>query len=780
MRIRALLLAASCLAGAASAARAADTPGPAGRYNVTWNSLGKDYRDSMPIGNGDIGLNVWTEQNGDLVFLIGKTDAYTENGQLVKLGRVRVRLTPNPFAAPAAFRQTLDVGQGEIDLQGRAPGESPTRLRVWVDARRPVVHIEGSAAVPRAVRASVELWRTGPRTVRQGGAELDGQGTLRELNNAPLPITLDPDTVLPGTNNRLAWCHFNSRSTYPDVLQNQHLSSLLGKYPDPLRHRTFGLEMKGPNFASDGDLALKSAQPQRNFRLDLYALTRNAERPAQWRTALNRVVAGADATPLEAARKAHRQWWRDFWTRSWIQVSGDADAEKVSRGYAMQRWMNACGGRGALPIKYNGSIFTVGQETPDKYDPRKGDPNADFRAWGGNFWAQNQRQVYWPLLASGDYDLLAPYFAMYRNALPLETDRTRLYWGHAGASYPETMYFWGTPNNNDFGWGNASNVIQNTWIRNHTVGGIETVAMMLGQYDNTQDADFARRTLLPVAVAVTTYYDRHWPRGADGRIHMDPAQAIETYQQATNPTPDIAGLMNVLPRLLALPPALTTPAQRAMWRKMRTDLPPIPLGKAGPDGKMPDSGQGTPDGKPIILPAERYSRPANVENPELYPVFPFRLYGVGLPDLDLARNTYAARRFRSSTCWGQDGEDVALLGLADDARAEVVANFTAYGGERFPWFWKRGHDWEPDMDNGGAGQSILQFMLMQCDGRRIQLLPAWPAGWNADFKLHAPGRTTVQGTVQNGRLAALTVTPASRRRDVAIVGPQAAAKEGKT
>ena len=340
-------------------------------------------------------------------------------------------------------------------------------------------------------------------------------------------------------------------------------------------------------------------------------------------------------------------------------------------------------------------------------------------------------------------DLLAPYFALYRNALPLEIDRTKLYYGHAGASYPETMYFFGAPNNNDFGWGNKSNVMVNTWIRNHIVGGVETVAMMLGQYDNTQDAAFAKQTLLPVAEAVTTYYDRHWPRGAGGKIHMDPAQAVETYQQAVNPAPDIAGLQNILPRLLALPPALTTAPQRTLWHRVLTDLPPLPLGTTGPDGKMPDSGVVTPGGKPILLPAEKYSRPANVENPELYAVFPFRRYGVGFPDLELARNTYAARRFGSSTCWGQDGEDAALLALPDAAQAEAVANFTAYGGQRFPWFWRPGHDWIPDMDNGGAGMSILQLMLMQCDGKRIQLLPAWPAAWNADFKLHAPDATTV-------------------------------------
>jgi len=30
----------------------------------------------MPLGNGDIGLNVWTEPGGDLLFYISKTDAW--------------------------------------------------------------------------------------------------------------------------------------------------------------------------------------------------------------------------------------------------------------------------------------------------------------------------------------------------------------------------------------------------------------------------------------------------------------------------------------------------------------------------------------------------------------------------------------------------------------------------------------------------------------------------------------------------------------------------------
>jgi hypothetical protein len=56
--------------------------------NVTWSTPGANENDSMPIGNGDIAANVWTEQNGDLALLVAKSDALTEWGKLVKLGRV--------------------------------------------------------------------------------------------------------------------------------------------------------------------------------------------------------------------------------------------------------------------------------------------------------------------------------------------------------------------------------------------------------------------------------------------------------------------------------------------------------------------------------------------------------------------------------------------------------------------------------------------------------------------------------------------------------------------
>ncbi|MEO0054644.1 MAG: hypothetical protein RLZZ50_591, partial [Verrucomicrobiota bacterium] len=67
--------------------------------NVTFTAPVPDSRGSMPLGNGDLGLNVWTEPNGDVLFYIGKTDAWLDNQamDLVKVGRVRVSLSPSPF-----------------------------------------------------------------------------------------------------------------------------------------------------------------------------------------------------------------------------------------------------------------------------------------------------------------------------------------------------------------------------------------------------------------------------------------------------------------------------------------------------------------------------------------------------------------------------------------------------------------------------------------------------------------------------------------------------------
>lgn len=64
--------------------------------------------------------------------------------------------------------------------------------------------------------------------------------------------------------------------------------------------------------------------------------------------------------------------------------------------------------------------------------------------------------------------------------------------------------------------------------------------------------------------------------------------------------------------------------------------------------------------------------------------------------------------------------------------------------------------------------SAFQRMLVQYEGYKIYVLPAWPKDWNCAFKLHAPKNTTVEGVYRAGKLEQLKVTPESRRKDVVL------------
>ena len=124
------------------------------RGDVVWLTLGTNENDSMPIGNGDLAANVWTEQNGDLVLLLAKADAWTEAGKLVKLGRVRVRLSPNPFVGGTNFMQTLKLESGCMEVKS---GENSAKI--WGDANHPVIHVETHLEKPATLQASLETWR---------------------------------------------------------------------------------------------------------------------------------------------------------------------------------------------------------------------------------------------------------------------------------------------------------------------------------------------------------------------------------------------------------------------------------------------------------------------------------------------------------------------------------------------------------------------------------------------------------------------------------------------
>jgi alpha-L-fucosidase 2 len=697
-------------------------------FDVSWDTPGPGSAQSMPIGNGDIGLNVWTAANGDLVFYISKTDAWggetdpamdpwmKQGGVLMKLGAVRLSLHPAPLLpdshsrVDAAFRQVLRLRDGEV-LVREGEGAGAVLLRVWVDANNPVIRVEAKSGHPLSLTVDLDDWRI-------------GRG----------------DSILPAEPNRITWYHRNAATADPN-LADPHLADL-----------TFGAMITGKGLTRSAATTLRSVRPVTTQLISIYPLTAATPTAGQWLHQLDGEATRIGSLDLEQTRKAHRQWWDKFWHRSWVFVQGDSMATEVTRGYVLQRFVTACAGRGAYPIKFNGSIFTVDNPVwKTGRDAAVTPMNADFRAWGGQYWFQNTRPMYWPRLMAGDFDMMLPLFRMYAAILPANTAQVKNYYGHAGAYFAETAPYWG-------GLLYMGPEVEALYTHHYFTPILELSMMMLDYLDYTGDTAFARKTLLPVARAGLEFFDRHFGRDAQGQLLLDPDNSIEMFWKVHDPAPDIAALRAVLPRMIALPDALVDAPTRAAWTKMLSEVPELPTGLQ--------------EGKTVLLPytGEQKEKPHNTENPELYAVYPFRLYGLNKPGLSLAQNTFLLRKQRAKGCWVQDPIEAAMLGFAATAKEYVSYNLTRKEPRlKFPAFWASGNDYTPDEDNGGNGENGLQQMLLQADGKKILLLPAWPEEWNADFKLHAPYRTTVEGRVEHGKLTRLVVTPASREKDVIIL-----------
>ncbi len=896
---------------------------PLSRYDVVWDSPSEDASGSMPLGNGEIGLSAWVEPTGDVVFYISKTDAWGDNGRLLKVGRVRIKLDPAPSMRP--FRQTLRLREGMIEVVC-GEREDATTIGLWVDANHPVVHVTAQGATPVTATATIELWRTEPYTLPsiEVSDVLKGFTGTNQTRGATI---VEPDTLLANQAGRIGWYHHNKKSVGPAITAK--IQGLDGfKREDPLLGRTFGAIITADSGERLDDRRLRSPSAT-SHRFSIHVLTRHPARPREWLEAADRTIAAVSQKSFDQRRSEHQRWWAGFWDRSWINVSTsktaaprsliptadhplkigidqrgqsrfgghfgrvsilsgvaddkqvaalaqqphdrplatrsgvlfsglpkagdvlpdskawafdkgltieawvrspnggrivdkitpggsdgmlldmypgrndlrlivgqhqllkraalpadawwhvaatvdnrsgelrlylngtvvaavqieDDDAFVVSRAYALQRYINACAGRGRYPIKFNGSIFTV---------PYPGAPgDADYRRWGPGYWWQNTRLPYISMCTSGDFEMMRPLFRMYaRDLMPLNKYRTKIQCGHDGVFIPECIYFWGEVFSETYGWTpierrGKDKIQASGWHKWEWVSGPELVFMMLDYYQHTLDEAFLRETLLPAAYEILTFFDQHYKTNEAGKLVMHPAQALETWWDCTNPMPELAGLRAVTARLLGLPKRLTTPQQRAFWSSFQQKLPELPTREV--------------QGVEALAPAERFAAKRNIENPELYAVFPFRLVSFEKPNVQLGVEALKHRWDRGNSGWRQDDVFMAYLGLADDARNHLAGRAKSrHTGSRFPAFWGPNYDWIPDQDHGGILSKALQAMLLQTEGHRIFLLPAWPEDWNVRFKLHAPYRTTVRCEYRDGRVQELSVSPSQRRTDVIL------------
>lgn len=742
------------------------------RQNVVWHTPSDSSFGSMPLGNGDIGMNVWCEENGDILFYISKVDAYDHKHHIRKLGKIRMRFLP--ALDMENFRQELCLQDATVRF-----AVDDVVMEICVAANQPLIHISGVSGKLRNVEYHLEPLRS----LAVEDEIQKKEGTVGIL--------------LPSSDGRLAWAYENCGSVWAGNLLKQTSAGFVSTVKDPIKGRFSGCMLSGNGLVSIGSLSLATSSPRKSWSADIRVESCQPGSSARFLEILSK--------PMTFDRKSHEDYWREFWDRSFIEVRSCGDsilnldqcrysqirqgslaykgvnfidaeynARQITQKYALERFCEAIASRGNVPPPYNGSIFTMDMPAgvPDFKGISTKETSADSRDWADlSFMWQNTRHPYWSMATRGDYDCMVKGMEFVRDGLDICKERCRKEFGHDGAYIMEASWW------HNVGVFNPGKVPAH--LKYHFLATLELPAIMCQYYDHTCDKAFLDSVLLPCADEFIRFYRLHFPDVDErGMVCMDGVGCAETYQNVTNPCTEIGALKYLLDKLCSY--GIDT-CRKTDWAGYRAMLPDVPLR--------------TVRGRRLLAVGERYEPGrTNCESPELYSVYPFEQVCLDKPDLlSVARQSFFVRtesldgtkdeQSVETGGWQSAPVQAAYLGLAREAARLMSINFndkfvswndniplgTVYKERprpRFPAFWDRKMDGIPDNDHGANSVNALQSMLLISGKEKIYLLPAWPEDWDVSFRLRASGNTIVDCEYKDGKVVKLEVTPKDRVRDV--------------
>lgn len=236
-------------------------------YNVTWDSPSQNAAGTMPIGNGDIGANVYAIEDGDLYLLLSKNDAFNYCGDLLKTGRVKISLSPNPFERGEKFRQTLDLATGSILIETRS-----ANIRVWSDMNNPICHVDIDSKQDIEVTVTPDPWERYDHGL---------YNTLVKKN--PNPVAQD---VVKCDGDQLVWYyHVGDFSVLADDYAYYGVEHLLSIVDDPYKYNTFGNLVKCDKLQADGE---SISGKGRKFEIMIHSLLQRTPDPKSWVAAIKK------------------------------------------------------------------------------------------------------------------------------------------------------------------------------------------------------------------------------------------------------------------------------------------------------------------------------------------------------------------------------------------------------------------------------------------------------------------------------------------------------------
>ena len=263
------------------------SPAQQANYDIIWTSQSKNASESMPCGGGDIGMNVWVE-NGELLIYVARSGSFNEHNALMKAGRIRIKLFPNPLNGKT-FKQELHLQQGYVTINGENNGVKAT-VRIWADVLNPVAHIDIEANKKITVESAYESWRYQDRIIK---ARENFGNSWKWV--APKNTVYKKDSINFTGDDVLFYHHNPAETIFDATVTQQGMDAVKDQLYNPLKNLVFGGSFGGKNFAPAGTYEevyvntdhkgwkLKSTSSAKQHSLHLHLHTAHTKDIDQWK-----------------------------------------------------------------------------------------------------------------------------------------------------------------------------------------------------------------------------------------------------------------------------------------------------------------------------------------------------------------------------------------------------------------------------------------------------------------------------------------------------------------
>ena len=744
----------------------------------------------LPVGNGRMGSLVWTTP-ASLKMQINRVDVFAMSSTgnsfprrhtdyASGCGYVDINLVDfgDDVFTGKDFRQHLSVYDGIMTTEGK---DVTARALAWHERDVMAIEIEDQRKKPVAVNVDLRMLRYMIQYFPEDkNFELTSDHavsiqTTYHTATSRLDIR-DGNIIL--TQEFSEGDHYNTSAVAIGIL---------------------GRESKA-RYLNESTVQLSAAPGQGRFTI-LVASASSFDPDVDVADLALEELKASEAPGFEGLLASNKAWWQNFWSKSFVHLhSEDGVADYVEKNYTYFQYVMASSSRGSYPPRFGGMIwYTTG----------------DMRMWGSQYWWHNQSCMYNALTPTNRFDIMEPIFSMYSRNYDSYATAARQQWGSKGVWMPETTWFDGfeempddiakemqdlyllrkpweersarfksyvkpkLKHNSRLNWSGVGHYEQGFWEIvdkgagpfGHVVHILSTTGKISYQYwlryEYTQDTAWLREFAYPMLRGTVEFY-RNFPnlkKDANGKYNIYHVNNQEPVWNAQNPLEEISAMRGITPILIRASEILDTDVDmRTVWKEFGDNIAPYPTSEVLTEpgnppywiSAIPPAGWGDPEA-PDIVPALFYDlcnmatvdkemiEYANATYDILYP----EGFNKDDPIHTLIQNSVAAAHLgRANDLMYMIPNQIKSLSPDGTVGEKVLPNRLAL------------HEGPGaiDIERIGNASAGLHKALIQsvppAPGKEpvIYLFPAWPAEWDASFKLGARGAFLVSASIEKGEI----------------------------